>query len=80
MITEEKLSAVRALAAIASERGEALSQTALAWVLSRESVCGVIIGASSPAQILENVKAANYAPFSDEELRAIDLITKNANT
>ena len=77
-ITDEKLSAVRGLAAIASERGETLSQTALAWVLSRETVCGVIIGASSPAQILENVKAANYAPFSAEELAAIDEITKNA--
>jgi L-glyceraldehyde 3-phosphate reductase len=78
-ITEEKLSAVRGLAAIASARGETLPQTALAWVLNREPVCGVIIGASSHTQILENVKAANYAPFSNEELRAIDELTKNAN-
>ena len=73
-ITEEKLDKIRALNAIAHDRGESLAQMALAWVLRREEVTGVLVGASKPSQILDNLGAINSAPFSNEELAAIDEI------
>ena len=74
-ITEEKLDKIRALNAIAHDRGESLAQMALAWVLRREEVTGVLVGASKPSQILDNLGAINSAPFSNEELEAIDEIS-----
>lgn len=71
-ITEEKLAKVRALNEIAIRRGQALSQMALAWVLRDEVVTSALIGASRPAQILENVKALDAAPFTDEEIAQIE--------
>ena len=73
-LTEEKLEQIRALNAIAKERGESLAQMALAWVLRREEVTGVLVGASKPSQIIDNLGAINAAPFSGEELAAIDAI------
>ena len=73
-ITEEKLDKIRALNAIARDRGESLAQMALGWVLRREEVTGVLVGASKPSQILDNLGAINSAPFSNEELAAIDEI------
>ena len=71
-ITEEKVERARALNEIAKERGESLAQMSLAWVLSRPTVASVIIGASRPEQIVENVRAAGSAPFTEEQLRRID--------
>ena len=73
-ITEEKLEKIRALNSIAQSRGESLAQMALAWVLRREEVTGVLVGASKPSQILDNLGAMNSAPFTQEELEAIDKI------
>ena len=73
-LTEEKLGKIRALNAIASDRGESLAQMALAWVLRREEVTSVLVGASKPSQILDNLGAMSSAPFTDEELLAIDEI------
>ncbi len=73
-ITPEKLEKVRALHAIAQQRGQALSQMALAWVLRDSVVTSALIGASRPEQILENVRALDAAPFTQEELDAIDAI------
>ena len=73
-ITEEKVERARALNELARERGETLAQMSLAWVLSRPAVASVIIGASRPEQIAENVRAAGSAPFTDEELSRIDEI------
>ena len=73
-ITEEKLAKVRALDGIAKQRGQALSQMALAWVLRESVVTSALIGASRPEQILENVKALDAAPFTAQELAAIDAI------
>ena len=73
-ITEEKLNQIRALNAIAKDRGESLAQMALAWVLRREEVTSVLVGASKPSQILDNLGAINSAPFTEEELTAIDKI------
>lgn len=73
-ITEDKLAKVRALNEIAHNRGQALSQMALAWVLRDEVVTSALIGASRPSQILENVKALEAAPFTQEELAQIEAI------
>ena len=73
-LTEEKLAKIRALNALAKERGESLAQMALAWVLSREEVTSVLIGASKPSQIMDNLGAMRSAPFTAEELLAIDEI------
>ena len=62
------------LAKIAAERGETLAQMALAWVLRAPAVTSVLIGASKAAQIRENVKVLESAPFTAEELTKIDAI------
>ena len=76
-ITKEKIGKIRALNAIARERGEGLAQMALAWVLRREEVTSVLVGASKSLQILDNLGAINSAPFTEEELLAIDEIVLN---
>ena len=73
-VTEEKVEKSRRLNEIAAERGESLAQMSLAWVLARKAVSSVIIGASRPEQIDENVAAANAAPFTADQLRRIDEI------
>lgn len=73
-ITEEKLDKIRALNAIAQDRGESLAQMALAWVLRRDEVTSVLVGASKPSQILDNLGALSSAPFTEEELLLIDKI------
>ena len=73
-LTEEKLGKIRALNSLAQQRGESLAQMALAWVLRRQEVTGVLVGASKPQQILDNLGAISAAPFTAEELSAIDEI------
>lgn len=63
---------VLALADIAKARGQTLAQMALTWVLRQPAITTVLIGASSEAQIAENVACASAAAFTDEELKAID--------
>lgn len=76
-ITEEKVEKSRRLNAIAEERGESLAQMSLAWVLAKSAVTSVIIGASRPEQIEQNVAAVSSAPFTDDQLRRIDEIALN---
>ncbi|HTE55189.1 MAG TPA: L-glyceraldehyde 3-phosphate reductase [Kofleriaceae bacterium] len=71
-LTEENLARVRALDQIARGRGQTLAQMAYAWVLRDPRVTSTLIGASSPAQIRENVAALGKLGFTDDELRAID--------
>ncbi len=71
-ITPEKLAVVRRLNEIASARGQTLAQAALAWTLRDEVVTSVLIGASKPEQIAENVKALDNPAFTTEELNSID--------
>ena len=73
-LTKEKLTKIRALNDLAKQRGESLAQMALAWVLRREEVTSVLVGASKPSQILDNLSAMSSAPFSEEELLLIDNI------
>ena len=62
---------------IAKERGQKLSQMALSWVLRDGIVTTVLIGASSPAQIADNVEAAYRTGFTQEELKAIEDVLQN---
>ena len=71
-ITPEKMRKVTALNDLAQERGQALSQMALAWVLQRAT--SVIIGASRLSQIAENCKTIDNTAFSREELEKIEKI------
>ena len=74
-ITEETIEKVRCLSEIAEERGQTLAEMALAWVLKDGVVTSVLIGASKPEQILDNIKAVKNTSFSAEELEAIDKIS-----
>jgi L-glyceraldehyde 3-phosphate reductase len=71
-LSEQTLGHVRALADIARARGQSLTQLALSWALRDERVTSVLIGASSVAQLEENVAAAGHSAFSADELGAID--------
>lgn len=74
-ITDEKIAKIKALSKLAEERGQTLAETALAWVLKDGAVTSVLIGASKPSQILDNIKAIQNTSFSVEELEAIDKIS-----
>lgn len=69
---EDRISVIRKLNDLASKRGETLAQMALKWVVKDSDVTSVLIGASKPQQILENLKVMQAADFSDEELKLID--------
>lgn len=73
-LTPELLAKLRALSAIASDRGQSLAQMALSWVLRDPCVTSALIGASKPAQIEENVTAAKMTSFSRDELERIESI------
>lgn len=74
-ITKERLSQIAKLNEIAADRGQTLAEMALAWVLKDGIVTSVLIGASKPAQILDNIKAIENTSFTDEELQKIDEIS-----
>ena len=76
-ISEEKLNKVRALNEIAKKHGQTLAEMALAWILKDGYVTSVLIGASKPSQILDNIKAIENISFSDDELSEIDSISQN---
>lgn len=71
-LTETKLEQIRELNAIAEQRGQTLAEMALAWILRDGKVCSVLIGASKPSQIEDNVKALQNLTFSEDELKQID--------
>ena len=73
-VTPERLEQIRKLNEIAKERGQTLAEMALAWVLKDGVVTSVLIGASKPSQILDNIKAINNTAFSAEELEKINKV------
>ena len=75
-LTETKLSQIRALNELAEQRGQTLAEMALAWILRDGKVCPVLIGASKPSQIEDNVKALRNLTFSEVELKQIDDICR----
>lgn len=73
-LTEERLQQIRNLNGIAAGRGQTLAEMALSWVLHDGIVTSVLIGASKPQQVLENVKAIENLEFTEDELRKIEEI------
>lgn len=75
-LPKEKVEKLRELNAIAKERGDELSALALRWLLDKEGVCSVLIGASKPEQILKNIKALETKSLSEKEHEKIDAIAR----
>ena len=71
-VTPERITQIRMLNEIAKGRGQSLAQMALSWILRDGEVTSVLIGASKPSQILENVKIVGNTKFTKEELDAIE--------
>ena len=71
-LTEEKLMKIRALNEVAAGRGQTLAEMALSWILRDGIVTSVLVGASRPQQLLDNIKAIENTEFSEEELKKID--------
>ena len=74
-LDEHRMDQIRKLNDLAAQRGEKLADMALGWLLHHNEVTSVLIGASKPQQILDNVKAVSCAPFTEEELKLIDEIS-----
>lgn len=71
-VSETYLSRARALAEVAATRGQTLAQLALSWVLRQPQITSALIGASSIAQLEQNIQALDAAPLTDDELAAIE--------
>lgn len=77
-LTPEVLAKIAALNQVAARRGQTLAEMALAWLLAQPVVTSVLIGASRPEQVLDNIKATENTDFSPEELEEIDRICQDA--
>lgn len=73
-VSKDVLEKVQKLNKIAQNRGQTLAQMALAWIYNRKGITSVLIGASKPEQILENINMLKNTSFDDEELKEIDNI------
>ena len=76
-LTNDKLQKVKQLNVIAKNRGQSLAQMAIAWLLKDMRITSVLVGASRPEQIRDNVKSLENLGFSKQELTAIDSILSN---
>ncbi|HIX84590.1 MAG TPA: aldo/keto reductase [Candidatus Megamonas gallistercoris] len=74
-LTPNRLQQIAKLNEIAQKRGQTLAEMALSWVLKDGIVTSVLIGASKPTQILDNIKAIENTSFTEEELQMIDEIS-----
>lgn len=72
MLTPEMMKALTGLNSLAAERGQTLAEMALSWLIHDQRVVSVIIGASSVAQIADNLKAVENTAFTEEEIRKIE--------
>lgn len=73
-ITKEILDKVKRLNSIAQERGQSMAQMAIAWLLKDKRITSVLVGVSSPKQMLANVQAVEHLSFSETELQEIEKI------
>ena len=73
-LTADKLERIKKLNSLARERGQTLAEMALAWVYSHKAVTSVLIGASKPEQIIDNVGMLENTSFTKSELDLIDSI------
>lgn len=76
-LTPRRLDQIGRLNDLARQRGQTLAEMALAWLLRDPAVTTVLIGASKPEQLLDNLKATANTAFTQEELDQIDLISKD---
>ena len=74
-ITQERLVQIRQLNELAAQRGQSLAQMALAWVLRDGIISSVLVGASRPEQILDNIQAVQNTRFTADELALIEKIS-----
>lgn len=74
-LTPKRLAQITALDKMAKERGQTLAQMALSWVLKDSDVTSVLIGASRPEQITDNVSIVEHTDFTSEELQKIDVLS-----
>lgn len=74
-LTEERLQQIRNLNGIAAGRGQTLAEMALSWVLRDGIVTSVLVGASRPEQVLDDIRAIQNLEFSKEELAKIDSVS-----
>lgn len=77
-LTEKRIGQIKELNEIAAERGQTLAEMALSWILKDGIVTSVLIGASRPSQILDNIGALKNTSFTEEELRKIDEVSLGA--
>lgn len=75
-LDEHRMGQIRRLNELAGQRGEKLAEMALGWLLQHKEVTSVLIGASRPQQVLDDIKAISCAPFTEEERRFIDEISQ----
>ncbi len=73
-LSEDLLEKIKKLNEIAKRRGQTLAQMSLAWVYNHKGITSVLMGASKPEQIIENIKMADNTTFATEELTEIDKI------
>jgi L-glyceraldehyde 3-phosphate reductase len=73
-ITQAKVAGICKLNEMAAQRGQSLAQMALNWILKDDVVTSVLVGASRPEQLLDNIKIVNRSSFDEEELKKIDEI------
>ncbi len=79
-LTEERLRQIRSLNGIAAGRGQSLAEMALSWVLHDGIVTSVLVGASRPQQVTDNVRAIENLEFTEDELKRIDDITNSVES
>lgn len=75
-ITKEVLSKVNQLNSMAEQRGQSLAQMATAWLLKDPRITSVLVGVSSPKQVIDNVKSTENLNFSEMELASIEKILR----
>lgn len=76
-LDEELLAKIKALNIIAADRGQTLAEMALSWLLKEDAITSVLVGASRPSQILDNIKAVENVTFTQDEQAAIDKIVSS---
>ena len=75
-LTETRMQQIKSLNEIAKRRGQTLAQMALSWILKDETVASVLIGASRPQQILDNLKIVDAPALTTEELEEIEAVCR----
>ena len=76
-VTADVLGKIGSLNELAAQRGQSLAQMALAWILRDGDITSVLIGASRPSQVLDNIGMIGNTSFSEEERRRIDEILES---